>query len=218
MSPALPSPALLAVAGVFALLAIAFAVAGWRSLRRGRVLALGAHTLSALLLVALGALCLVLVGATQGYRALTREEIACEVRVEPTGGQSFRAHFVFPDGHETVQSLKGDQLYVDAHITQVEAMGQPARAAHRLRARSRRRPLRLAGRRARQASDGRLDRDARSRSTSSTCGGATPPSRSSSTPTTAPRHSSTFAPPPSWRCACQPPGCWCGRASGSATG
>ena len=38
------------------------------------------------------------------------------MRVEPTGGQSFRAHFVFPDGHETVQSLKGDQLYVDAHI------------------------------------------------------------------------------------------------------
>jgi hypothetical protein len=116
MSPALPSPALLAVAGVFALLAIAFAVAGWRSLRRARVLALGAHTFSALLFLALAALCIVLVGATQGYRALTREEIACEVRVEPTGGQSFRAHFVFPDGHATVQSLKGDQLYVDAHI------------------------------------------------------------------------------------------------------
>ncbi len=116
MSPALPSPALLAIAGVFALLAIAFAVAGWRALRGGRVLALGARSLSALLFLTLAALCLVLVGATQGYRALTREEVACEVRVEPTGGQSFRAHFVFPDGHETVQSLKGDQLYVDAHI------------------------------------------------------------------------------------------------------
>jgi hypothetical protein len=117
MSTAIPSSALLAVGGVFALLAIAFAVAGLRALRGRRVLALGARTLVALLFLALAALCLVLVGATQGYRALTREEVACEVRVEPVGGgQSFRAHFVFPDGHQAVHSLQGDQLYVDAHI------------------------------------------------------------------------------------------------------
>jgi hypothetical protein len=116
MSTALPSPALLAIAGVFALLSIVFAVAGRRALRGGRVLALGARSLSALLFLALAALCLVLVGATQGYRALTREEVACEVRVEPAGWQSFSAHFVFPDGREVVHSLKGDQLYVDAHI------------------------------------------------------------------------------------------------------
>jgi hypothetical protein len=115
-SPALPSPALFAIAGVFALLAIVFAVAGRRALRGGRVLALGARTLAALLFLALAGLCLVLVGATQGDRALTREEIACEVRVEPAGGQSFRAEFVFPDGHQAAPSLKGDQLYVDAHI------------------------------------------------------------------------------------------------------
>jgi hypothetical protein len=116
MSTVLPSFALLIIAGVLALLAIVFAVAGGRALRGGRVLALGARTLSALLFLAIAALCVALVGATQGYRALTREEVACEVRVEPTGGQSFRAHFVFPDGHEAVHSLAGDQLYVDAHI------------------------------------------------------------------------------------------------------
>ena len=116
MSPALPSPALFAVAGACGLLALVFGVAGRRALRGGRVLAVGARTLTALLFLALAALCLVLVGATQGYRALTREEVACEVRVEPVGVQSFRAHFVFPDGHEAVHSLKGDQLYVDAHI------------------------------------------------------------------------------------------------------
>jgi hypothetical protein len=107
---------MLAVAGVFGLLAIAFAVSGWRALRGARVLALGARTLSALLFLALAVLCVVLVGATQGYRALTREEVACEVRVEPTGWQSFRARFTFPDGHQAVHDLKGDQLYVDAHI------------------------------------------------------------------------------------------------------
>jgi len=116
MSTAVPSPVLLAIAGLFALLAIVFGVSGLRALRGGRVLALGARTLSALLFLALAALCALLVGATQGYRALTREEVACEVRVEPTGGQSFRAHFTFPDGRQAVHDLTGDQLYVDAHI------------------------------------------------------------------------------------------------------
>lgn len=118
MSPALPSPALLAIAGVFALLAILFGVAG-RRVRGGRPLApgaRGARILVVVLFLTLAALCLVLVGATQGYRALTREEVACEVRVEPTGERAFRAHFVFPDGRQAVHSLKGDQLYVDAHI------------------------------------------------------------------------------------------------------
>jgi hypothetical protein len=110
------SPALLAAAAVFALLGIVFAVSSWRALRGGRVLSLSVRTLSTLLFGALGALCFVLLGATQGYRALTREEIACEVRVEPTGEQTFVARFRFPDGHEAVHPLAGDQLYVDAHI------------------------------------------------------------------------------------------------------
>jgi hypothetical protein len=116
LTPALPSPALLAIAGLFALLAIVFAVAGWRALRGRRVLALGARTLAALLFLALAALCLLLLFATQGYRALSREEVAAEVRVAPAGEQSFQAHFIFPDGHQAVHALKGDQLYVDAHI------------------------------------------------------------------------------------------------------
>jgi hypothetical protein len=72
--------------------------------------------LSALLFAALGALCFGLLAATQGYRALTREEIACEVSVEPSGKQTFTARFVFPDGRRQVHELAGDQLYVDAHI------------------------------------------------------------------------------------------------------
>jgi hypothetical protein len=108
-------PALIAAA-LFALLGIACVVSSWRAWRRGRVLSGSVRSLSALLFAALAALCFVLVGATQGYRALTKEEVACEVRVEPTGPQTFRARFIFPDGQQAVHNLAGDQLYVDAHI------------------------------------------------------------------------------------------------------
>jgi hypothetical protein len=110
------SPVLLAVAGGFALLGILFAAASWRALRRGRVLSFSVRTLSALVFAALGALSFVLTAATQGYRALTREEVAAEVHVEPSGKQAFVARFVFPDGREALHRLAGDQLYVDAHI------------------------------------------------------------------------------------------------------
>ncbi len=54
--------------------------------------------------------------ATQGYRALIREEIAAVVELVPTGRDTFRAHFRFPDGREESFNLAGDELYVDAHI------------------------------------------------------------------------------------------------------
>jgi hypothetical protein len=116
VSAAVLPPALLVVAALFALLGIGFAVASWRALRRGRLFSCSARALTTLLFSALGALCFVLMGATQGYRALTREELACEVRVEPVGRQAFLAHFSFPDGRREVHALAGDQLYVDAHI------------------------------------------------------------------------------------------------------
>jgi hypothetical protein len=54
--------------------------------------------------------------ATQGYRALTREDVAAEVHLEPAGRQAFIARFVFPDGRQATHRLAGDQLYIDAHI------------------------------------------------------------------------------------------------------
>ncbi len=53
---------------------------------------------------------------TAGYRALTREETAALVRIEPNGRQLFAAHFEFPDGRQVSFDLAGDELYVDAHI------------------------------------------------------------------------------------------------------
>jgi hypothetical protein len=80
------------------------------------VLSFGARSLSALLFAALAGASFLVTAATQGYRALTREEVACEVRVEPAGKQTFLAHFIFPDGRQVLHTLSGDQLYVDAHI------------------------------------------------------------------------------------------------------
>jgi hypothetical protein len=67
---------------------------------------------------------LVFVGATlglislgmQGYRALTREELAARLVVEPKGQQRFMAKVIFPDGREAAFNLAGDEIYVDAHI------------------------------------------------------------------------------------------------------
>jgi hypothetical protein len=54
--------------------------------------------------------------AIQGYRALTQEEVAARVKIEPTGPETFVAYFSFPNGHKETFSLAGDQFYVDAHI------------------------------------------------------------------------------------------------------
>jgi hypothetical protein len=110
------SPALLAVTAAFGLLGLVSAVGGARSLRRGRRLSFGARSLSALVFAALCGLCLLIIMATHGYQALTREDLAAVVHLEPAGRQAFVARFVFPDGREATHRLSGDQLYVDAHI------------------------------------------------------------------------------------------------------
>jgi hypothetical protein len=51
-----------------------------------------------------------------GYRALAREEIAATVRTFPIGSQRFRASMTYPDGREETFDLRGDAIYVDAHI------------------------------------------------------------------------------------------------------
>jgi hypothetical protein len=102
--------ALLAVAG-----AVLF-VAGWRGMRRRRLLPGGLGATSGLLLISLGALALTLSIATQGYRAFTREDVVATVETRPAGPQSFEAVFHFPSGRSETFHLGGDELYVDAHI------------------------------------------------------------------------------------------------------
>lgn len=107
---------LIVVAVVFALLAAGFLVAAVQSARRKRLMGSATSLLLTLLLLSLGALSAVIALGTQGYRALTKEEVAAVVEVEPTGEQSFRAKFHLPDSTTRTYRLRGDQIYVDARI------------------------------------------------------------------------------------------------------
>jgi hypothetical protein len=110
------SSALLIVAFVSATLAIGFLLAGVVALKRRRLFGFASGVTVALLLLSLAALMGTITMATQGYRALTREELAATVEVRPTGAQRFTAAFTFPDGRRDSFELAGDQIYVDAHI------------------------------------------------------------------------------------------------------
>ena len=116
------SPVLAAASAAFALLALLTAVAGARAVRHRRPLASSVRVLTALLCAALAALGLTLSAATLGYRAFTREEVAATVFVQPGPRQSFTARVIFPDGRQAVHELRGDQLYVDAHILKWKAL------------------------------------------------------------------------------------------------
>jgi hypothetical protein len=101
------------VAGV---LALPFFIAAIVAARRKRLFGTAAGATLALLFFVLAALLGTISVATQGYRALTREELAATVVVRPTAPQEFTALVTFPDGRDTMFVLRGDQVYVDAHI------------------------------------------------------------------------------------------------------
>ena len=110
-------PSLLSIVAIlFGILSLAFFVAGVRASRNRRVFGMMANVTLALLFFAMSALLATVSIATQGYRALTREEEAAVVRTVPLGRGRFIARFRFPDGRETEYHLAGDELYVDAHI------------------------------------------------------------------------------------------------------
>lgn len=116
MSSELPaSPFFLAAIALGALGAI-LVVAGAVALMRARPLRSALRTLSGLLLLSLGALAGTIAVGTQGYRALTREDLAARVTVRPVGPQRFAATLRFLDGHQANFDLAGDEIYVDARI------------------------------------------------------------------------------------------------------
>jgi len=111
--------ALLAGAAILAgLIGVTFLAAAIWTIRKKSVFSL--RTLEsftlALLFFSFAALFGTLAISLQGYRALTREEIAAIVRTEPIGANRFRAHFIFANGEEATFELAGEELYVDAHI------------------------------------------------------------------------------------------------------
>jgi hypothetical protein len=97
-------------------LAVAFFVSAVLAVRRKRVFGTAASAGASLLLFTVAALLATIALATQGYSALTREDLAATVVVRPTGPHQFTALVTFPDGRDTMFVLSGEQVYVDAHI------------------------------------------------------------------------------------------------------
>jgi len=104
------------VAVVLALIGVLLVITGIAALWRARPLGFAVRTLTGLVFALLGLLAGGLAVGIQGYRALTHEEVAARVTVEPTGRQRFNATFEFADGRRQTFELAGDEIYVDAHI------------------------------------------------------------------------------------------------------
>jgi hypothetical protein len=107
---------LLVFAMFFGFLGLIFLITTIAALRKRRLFGTAGNLLAGLLMLSLSSLFITLSIATMGYHALTTEELAAVVKVEPTGEQEFTARFSMPDGSEKTFALAGDQLYVDAHI------------------------------------------------------------------------------------------------------
>jgi hypothetical protein len=107
---------LIVVAMFCALLALIFLIMTMAALKKRKLIGMAMNFVVALLMLSLSALFGTIFIAIQGYHALTREELAAIVIVEPTGEQQFLARVTLPDGSEKAFSLAGDQLYIDAHI------------------------------------------------------------------------------------------------------
>lgn len=101
---------------VCSVLSLIFFIATISALRRKKLLSSTLRFLLAALFLTLASLFGTITLATVGYRALTYEETAATVRIEPISTKLFMAHFRFPDGRQASYKLAGDELYVDAHI------------------------------------------------------------------------------------------------------
>jgi hypothetical protein len=116
MLPELSSSPFLIAAALLGALGAILILAGLVALFRVRLLRFALRTLGGLLLLSLGALAGGVALGVQGYRALTREDVAARLFVRPSGDQRFAATLRYPDGRETSYDVAGDEIYVDAHI------------------------------------------------------------------------------------------------------
>ncbi|MDH3272733.1 MAG: hypothetical protein OEN56_15450 [Gemmatimonadota bacterium] len=107
---------LLALAVGFGAVSLVFLGLALKTYRKRRWFGTASRTGGAALFLSLAALSATLAASTQGYRSLTREEVAMTVSTIPTGPSAFMAHVSFPDGRDTTYAVRGDQLLVDAHI------------------------------------------------------------------------------------------------------
>lgn len=101
---------------VFGMVGALLLLSGIGALIRLRPFRFVLRTVFGLLLLAVGALAATIAIGTHGYTALTREDIAATLLVQPTGPQRFSATVRYPDLREVRFELAGDEVYVDAQI------------------------------------------------------------------------------------------------------
>jgi len=100
----------------FAAFGAGFAVAAVVSFFRFRPFGFLVRTLAGALFLSLAALAGTIALGMQGYRELTREDLAARVSVQPVGTQRFAATVRYPDGREARFTVAGDEIYVDARV------------------------------------------------------------------------------------------------------
>ena len=107
---------------VFGFIGALLLLSGIGALLRLRPIRFVSRTMFGLLLLAVGTLAATIAIGTHGYTALTREEIAATLLVQPTGPQRFSATVRYPDLREVKFELAGDEVYVDAQILKWKPM------------------------------------------------------------------------------------------------
>ena len=107
---------------VFGIIGALLLLSGMGALIRLRPFRFVLRTVFGLLLLAVGALAATIAIGTHGYTALTREDIAATLLVQPTGPQRFSATVRYPDLREVKFDLAGDEIYVDAQILKWKPM------------------------------------------------------------------------------------------------
>lgn len=107
---------LIVLAILFVFLSVIAFIVTFIAIKKRKIIITAMYLVTALLMLSLSVLFSTITIAIEGYQALTREELAAIVKVEPAGEQKFTARFTMPDGSEKTFLLAGDQLYVDAHI------------------------------------------------------------------------------------------------------
>jgi hypothetical protein len=109
------SPFLIA-AIVLVLIGAMVTISGLVALLRLRLMGFAVRILIGVVLLSLGGVAGAVGVGIQGYRALTREDVAARVSVKPLGNQRIDALVRFPDGREARYQVAGDEIYFDAQI------------------------------------------------------------------------------------------------------
>lgn len=113
---ALIDPGYLLAGMAAALLSAILLLAAFQALFRGRLLLFSARFAVGAAMLAAGVAVWALSFGIQGYRALTREEVAARISVTPLAPQRFEARVTLADGRQERFELAGDEVYVDAQI------------------------------------------------------------------------------------------------------